>query len=959
MNDDQTGQSTPHKRFRPPTTRDGRPPTTRDARPPTTRDSQPPTTRDDGAAEPVGGEPAAEPSRRDRVIDIMLPDYLAEEYDVDDDLSSGGEADVARIKSRRDGQLKVVKIYRRGITLPQSFVEQLATADPAHVLPVTRSTYDGWKTPRFIEVMDYLPDGSLETLLEQTGDAAGGLAREILVEMTDALEYIHTRLGIVHRDIKPANVLIRSREPLDLVLADLGIATTLAELRLSRRESIGGVKGTLIYQSPETLNLSDAGAPRDWWALGMTMCEVLTGVHPFKDSQGNTLRDENMIRHAITMGAIDLSMLPDERWKLLCHGLLVHDPDHRWAAPQVRAWLAGEAPPVAALKPQSSPERAMRPYRFDGHRFTDPAALASHMVTHWDAAAKVFTSDEECATLRAWIREDVNDVQIDVNSLTPISRKDQSRTDARIIEFTTHYLGADDLVFRGEPITAQSLAARYLQAGEGWAQDPLLAALTPDVVAALADTQRNDAAGPSGQTGEYYALARLSRFAKHLDEVIETARSEIGDAVASRVEGVDVGSPVRDGLPACIARARGLARAALLSEHYANGIHEEFRRIRTQSPPWFAILCTTATVWAPTAPGTSDKDWLAAEEALRQDYDRGFRKPRSRRAGADAPFDIDCDEIALKSLSVAVADLAAIYSRAAADAVATAERQRAEARAEQERRHAVFLEQQREDEIRRRTSARRGRDLRFIIVAGLLCVTVAIPLALGYFVMGKTPLLKPSAAVWTDEVRKFSDHFPAYYLAGVFPILLLLAAALLWPPLERRRYSVAVGGAALIAALFAIGQAQSSWNGAEDKAADRLRETAFPFSKTYLNCASWTFRAENGVHQPELWQVHLGQVQGTAGNGCNRVNVYRGWQFVGAFNLPEGDIFTGHIAVNHVGWDKAYEQQGSGDVWQTSRATGAQTPMNPVATNIDLSTKRGHALEFSLDGAASGAFDLH
>src|ERR1700756_4152561 len=90
------------------------------------------------------------------------------------------------------------------------------------------------------------------------------------------------------------------------------------------------------------------GPPRDFWALGMTLCEVLTGQHPFKDGRGNTLRDQNAIRDAITMGKIDLSMVTDERWNLLCRGLLVHQPEDRWGATHVRAWLDGASPAVSA-----------------------------------------------------------------------------------------------------------------------------------------------------------------------------------------------------------------------------------------------------------------------------------------------------------------------------------------------------------------------------------------------------------------------------------------------------------------------------------------------------------------------------------------------------------------------------------------------------------------------------------
>ena len=920
---------------RPATTRDGRPGTTRDAGRGTTRDPvphgeplRPHTTRDQGSftTHDTAGVAGSTTTNSIGASDFPLPHYLAADYEiVDDSLGTGGEADVAVLRDRGQGTLKVVKVYRRGISLPQSFVDRLGTADPAHVLPVARSTYTGWTSPRFVEVMDYLRHGSLETLLEQSGGRAPHLAEEILVEMTDALDYIHSQLRIVHRDIKPANIMIRTREPLDLVLADLGIAAEVAELRRSRRETTGGVKGTLVYQSPETLNMSDAGAPRDWWALGMTICEVLTGQHPFKDSRGHTLRDENMIRHAITMGAIDLSMITDSRWNLLCRGLLAHNPDDRWGAAQVRAWLAGDSPAVATHQPQSSTTTAVvRPYRFAGRRFTDPVALASHMVNNWDAAAAVFTSAEECATLRAWIREDVNDPTIDVNTLSAVGSGDQSQVDARIIEFTTHYRGGAQMVFRGEPLTAQTLAVRYLQAGEQWESDALLSALKPNVVAALAEAQFDEAAGPADQSGEYYALARLSRFAQHVDSALEAARADINRAVADWVEGVDVGADVREGLPIRVARARATGRAALLSPPCLSDLRAQYRHLDTTSPAWLAALSAQA-----------------------------ITSTRSVQAQANSA-DADATEIAVKTLAPQITDLAAHYENACASAHHAA----------QQRRHAAELRQQAEARAQSeameqlRADVRISRDRKCMLAAAALCVTVLAPLGIGYFAMSKILSFEPDPAVYDDGVRKWTDAFGAYYFAGVLPILVILAAALLWPPLHRRPLSVVVGCLVVVGALTSGSVATSKWTEAEHERATRLRETPFPFADRYVDCASWNISAENGAQQPELWQVHLGQLKGTSPDGCNRVSVYRGWQVVGSYNLPNGDVFTREITVNHVGWTRVYQQTGSGDIWQTSNTTGERIPMNPRATNVDLPTADGRVLRFNLDGAGADQFEL-
>lgn len=639
---------------RPETDRDQRPPTSRDVHSPTSREGRSSTTRDAGVS--AGRDHRGyRPADGVAVSAIRLPDYLERDYDIVEDLDSGGEANVAVIRGRRDGTRKVVKIYHHGIALPQAFVDKLTTADPRHVLPVIRSTYDRWARPRFIEVMDYLPDGSLETLLSQAGGRAPDLAREVLVEMTNALAYIHERLGIVHRDIKPANILIRRRRPLDLVLADLGIAAELAVSRRSRRETTGGIKGTLVYQSPETLNTADAGKSRDWWALGMTLCEVLSGQHPFKDGRGQPLSDENAIRHAITMGAIDLTMIGDQRWNLLCRGLLVHDPADRWGAPQVRAWLAGESPPVAVSRPTGvRPDRTVPAFRFAGQRFTDPADLATHMVTHWDDAVSLFMSKQDCDALRAWIREDVGDPSIDTNLLTPVGGA-PSLIDARILEFAAHYRGSD-VIFRGASITAQDLVIRYLQADESWEHESVLAALTPEVLDALVQTQFAEDAGPHGQSGEYYALARLSRYAGEADQRIDAAAGGIVSAVSVWVAGTDVGVDVREAMPHRIARARAVARAALLSPACLEDVRTQFGRLDRRGPQWFGDLCARAESPQPhDAPGCD---------------------------GAPAnSVDVDAAEIAYKALALGVADLAGHYEHAHANAEAAEKRQSREAQA--------------------------------------------------------------------------------------------------------------------------------------------------------------------------------------------------------------------------------------------------------------------------------------
>ena len=287
-----------------------------------------------------------------------------------------------------------------------------------------------------------------------------------------------------------------------------------------------------------------------------------------------------------------------------------------------------------------------------------------------------------------------------------------------------------------------------------------------------------------------------------------------------------------------------------------------------------------------------------------------------------------------------------------------------DATAESARAQGQSIRHRREEETRQQilAAARRRRQggTQAFMLAAFLAVTVLAPFLIGHFVLTKTFVLEPDPAVYYDEVRGISDHFLATYFAGLIPIAAALGLFLVArQPWQGRTVAVSAGWIALLGSVvILLPAAQSQWHDAEQKTVAKLRETAFPFDDRYYHCASWEIHAENGIQQPELWQVHLGRLKGSDVDGCNRVNVYRGWQLVGVYNLPDGDTFTGDVVINHVGWDSPYEASGSGEVWSENSSTGVQVPMNPVATNVDLGTMSGRRLNFSLDGAGSDQFEL-
>jgi eukaryotic-like serine/threonine-protein kinase len=104
------------------------------------------------------------------------------------------------------------------------------------------------------------------------------------VKICGALEHAHRR-GVVHRDLKPANILIDERDEPHLL--DFGLAHVAAGEReaepLTQSEAF---LGTLAYASPEQLRGEPVSARSDLFALGVVLCEAITGRRPFQERAG-------------------------------------------------------------------------------------------------------------------------------------------------------------------------------------------------------------------------------------------------------------------------------------------------------------------------------------------------------------------------------------------------------------------------------------------------------------------------------------------------------------------------------------------------------------------------------------------------------------------------------------------------------------------------------------------------
>ena|GEM_PF-2401841 len=178
-----------------------------------------------------------------------------------------------------------------------------------HLVRYIESGQDG--SVRFM-VHEFMDGGDLRALLKQTSTLPIDTASAIIVQIAQAVQYLHDN-GIIHRDIKPANILLASDGTAKLI--DLGLAVHSSmdnnpapaqlpngnpaanrqvfadetplphskqplEERILRSEP-GRVAGTVDYMSPDQLRNPVCPIPAwDIYSLGCTLYQMLTGTVP-------------------------------------------------------------------------------------------------------------------------------------------------------------------------------------------------------------------------------------------------------------------------------------------------------------------------------------------------------------------------------------------------------------------------------------------------------------------------------------------------------------------------------------------------------------------------------------------------------------------------------------------------------------------------------------------------------
>ncbi|HRD95343.1 MAG TPA: AAA domain-containing protein [Rubrivivax sp.] len=362
-----------------------------------------------------------------------------------------------RYVAQKDEQRGVLTLYHHGAE-PDPAIYDVLKRLPHDHFPAILAT--GRWDDRAYEVAEEL-SGTLSDL----GIVATDLEsiRRIVFELGKALNSF-SEVGLRHRDIRPSTLLVRQRDPLDLVIGGFGSAR-LSDFDL---DIVSPLEITR-YMAPEAV-AGGVAAASDWWSLGMVLLEQVTKGACFEG-----INEHAYLIHVLANG-VALPTELDASLDLLFRGLLARDRHQRWQWEQVQAWLAGEPVTAPARTPHSVEKTAGAAIGLGGRTYYQPAlfALAAAEQPNWDPARELLVR----GAIVTWVQ----DLKAPPRLLTGLRQVGQQAAldeDFRLMLSLKVLNPEMPLIYRGDIVTPRWLLDHPL---EGY---DLISGSVPDLLESL------------------------------------------------------------------------------------------------------------------------------------------------------------------------------------------------------------------------------------------------------------------------------------------------------------------------------------------------------------------------------------------------------------------------------------------------------------------------------------------
>jgi eukaryotic-like serine/threonine-protein kinase len=268
------------------------------------------------------------PENRGGAMDsTSSPRKLAGRYEVRQVLGQGGMGLVYRAYDtvvRREVAVKTILDIPDPASLQLFYKECDVLASMSHpniveIFDIGEFEEEGKKKPYF--VMPLLPGTTLEYFIRK---ASHRLTVErtidIISQTCRGLQAAHER-GLIHRDLKPSNIFVMEDDSVKII--DFGVAH-MADAHTTRAQ-----KGTLLYMSPEQIELKALTPASDIFSLGVVCYEAVSGRNPFHRARADEVVDA-ILKHIPPL-AVELNSTVTQPVSRVLHKAMAKQSWHRFA----------------------------------------------------------------------------------------------------------------------------------------------------------------------------------------------------------------------------------------------------------------------------------------------------------------------------------------------------------------------------------------------------------------------------------------------------------------------------------------------------------------------------------------------------------------------------------------------------------------------------------------------------
>ena len=201
-------------------------------------------------------------------------------YQIEKFLGKGSFGQVRRSKHIETGEFVAMKILEKNRMKKQSDVErvqrEIAILMKVHHPNIVQLYEVIENQDQVFLVMEYIPKGDLQTLLEERVILPEKEAVNMYKQLLLGIEYLH-QIGCAHRDLKPENCLLD--DDFNLKISDFGLSNNYKHM-----ENLNTPCGSPCFAAPEMISGKKYDpAAVDVWSSGICLFLMLTGTYPFLD----------------------------------------------------------------------------------------------------------------------------------------------------------------------------------------------------------------------------------------------------------------------------------------------------------------------------------------------------------------------------------------------------------------------------------------------------------------------------------------------------------------------------------------------------------------------------------------------------------------------------------------------------------------------------------------------------